>query len=123
MLSRRVLVEHHGIVEGCAEREASAPQPRHVVHAAEGAGPRDVAAEAFWREIEGVALVADHLDWRSRSRLRRGTRRRTDGARRTQSPILTCTGFSTWMKRRTGGLGHDAGLVDGGDEAPQRCRP
>ncbi len=60
MLSRRVVVEHHRILEGGAEREAGAPEPRDVVHAAEGAGAANLAAEPFGAEIEHVALTADH---------------------------------------------------------------
>ena len=60
MLSSRVFVEHHGILEGGAERETGAPEPRDVVHAAEGAGAADFAAEPFRAEIERVALAADH---------------------------------------------------------------
>ena len=53
-------VEHHRILERGAERKTGAPEPRHVVHAAEGAGAADFAAEPFGIEIEHVALTADH---------------------------------------------------------------
>ena len=53
-------VEHHRILKGRAERETGAPEFRDVVHAAEGAGAGNLAAEAFRAEIERKVLTADH---------------------------------------------------------------
>ena len=115
MLSRRVLVEHHGILEGGAEREAGAPEPRDVVHAAEGPGAGDLAAEAFRAEIERIVLAADHgigevdLDL---------------GAEAVGIGAQFAEGIADRDLHRLqdldetagGGLGDDAGLIDGGDE-------
>ena len=106
------LVEHHGVVEGCAEREASAPQPCHVIHAAEGPGPRNVAAETFWRKIEGVGLVTDHLvgevdlDFGAEP-----AGERTKLAHRIAD--LDLHRLQHLDEAADGGLGHNAGLVDG----------
>ena len=68
-------------------------------------------------EIEHVALAADHGIGEIDFDLGAETRRHAGAIRRSESPIATCTGFSTWMKRRGAGLRDNAGLIDRGDES------
>src|SRR5258708_6321537 len=53
-------VEHHRILERRAKRKAGAPEPRDIVHASEGAGAANLAAEPFGAEIEHITLTTDH---------------------------------------------------------------
>ena len=55
-----VLADGDGVLERGAEREAGAPQLLHVAHEAEGAGAGDLAAEDGRRQIDRLALAADH---------------------------------------------------------------
>ena len=54
------VVEHYRILERGTQRETGAPKPRHVVHAAEGTGAGNLAAEALRAEIEGIFLAANY---------------------------------------------------------------
>src|SRR5436305_8768968 len=64
-VTQPLAVEQAGIVqpprnlERPTQRETGAPEPRHIVHAAEGTGARNLAAEAFRAEIERIFLAAD----------------------------------------------------------------
>ena len=61
-----VVADRDGVVERGAEREAGLPEPLDVAHEAEGAGPRDLAAEGAgssivsarrWRPMIGVVEI------------------------------------------------------------------
>src|SRR5690606_13209418 len=54
-----VFADHHGILQRGAERVAGGPEPLHVLHETEGAGPRYVAAERRRVDVGGEGLPSD----------------------------------------------------------------
>ena len=116
MLSRRVFVEHHRILERRAERETRAPEPRDVVHAAEGPGAGNLAAEPFGAEIEHVALAADHrigeVDFDFGAETGRIGPQFAEGI--ADRDLHRLQHLDEAARR---GLGDNAGLIDRGDES------
>ena len=116
MLSRRVVVEHHRILERGAERETGAPEPRHVAHASEGAGAANLAAEPFGVEIEHVALTADQrIDEVDFDLGAEAGRMGAQFAERIAHRDLHRLQHLDEAARRR--LRHDTGLIDRGDES------
>src|SRR5215204_218232 len=58
-IEHAVVGHDHGILERGAERITGAPQTRHVAREAEGARPRQLAAERRRIDIEGAGLLPD----------------------------------------------------------------
>ena len=109
------LVEHHRILKGRAERKTRAPEPRHVVHAAEGTGAGNLASEAFGVQIERIALAADHRI--GEVDLDLGTETVGIGAQLAEGITEHDLHRLQHLDETAGGgLGDDAGLIDGGDE-------
>src|ERR1700694_123178 len=50
-------IEHHRILKRRAKRKAGAPTPGDIVHASEGPGAANLAAEPFGAEVEQLALT------------------------------------------------------------------
>ena len=114
-VEQAVVVEHHRIVERGAERETGAPQAGDIVHAAEGAGARDVAAEALRVEVENVVLAADdrigEIDFDFGAEARGVW---ANFAERIADRDLDR--LEHLDEAAAGGLLDDAGLINGGDE-------